>query len=166
MRIHKCYFCSAPIYPGHGIIFVRNDCKLFRFCRSKCHNNFKMRRNPRRTRWTKAFRVARKKELSNDKVLEFEKRRNIPIKYNRFLMAKTIRAMNRISQIRMIRNRRYYRLRFKDEKRINKVQKMRLIKKNLHLVIAPVAVKNKKRWKEAAIAHLKRKRRLGKLRLQ
>ncbi len=105
MRIEKCFFCSSNIYPGHGIQFVRNDAKTFKFCRSKCHKNFKMKRNPRKVKWTKAFRKVRGKELQVDSTLEFEKRRNIPTRYNRDLMMTVLKGIKKINVVRKQRER-------------------------------------------------------------
>ncbi|CAE6443680.1 unnamed protein product [Rhizoctonia solani] len=111
MRVEKCYFCSTNVYPGHGSAFVRNDAKVFRFCSSKCHKNFKMKRNPRKVKWTKAFRKAAGKEMTIDSTFEFEKRRNIPVRYNRELVHTTLKAMQRVTEVRARRERAFWKAR-------------------------------------------------------
>ena len=139
MRIEKCYFCSSSVYPGHGIEFVRNDCKVFRFCRSKCHRNFKMKRNPRKTRWTKAFRKAHGKELAVDNVFAFERHRNEAIPYDRNLVAKTIKVMDRVAEIKAKREARFYHARMKGRDAINKAEALKDLEKGIDLIIAPNA---------------------------
>ena len=107
-RIETCHLCSRPIYPSKGITFVRNDARTFRFCRSKCHKNFKMKRQPRKLKWTKTHRALRGKEMIVDQNLllgQFAKRRNVPVKYDRNLVAATMKAMERIEEIRAKRER-------------------------------------------------------------
>jgi large subunit ribosomal protein L24e len=139
MRVDKCYFCSSPCYPGHGILFVRNDAKTFRFCRSKCHRNFNKKRNPRKVAWTKAYRKTRGKEMAVDSTFEFEKRRNRPVKYDRDLMGKTILAMQRVQEIKSKREERFHANRMKDAKVVKKSQVRVEIEKSIELLAPAVA---------------------------
>ena len=74
--------------------------QVFRFCSSKCHNAFKNKYNPRKLKWTKAFRRAAGKEMAVDSTFDFERLRNRPVKYDRELMKKTVRTMERVQAIK------------------------------------------------------------------
>ncbi|KAF2834489.1 hypothetical protein M501DRAFT_1009624 [Patellaria atrata CBS 101060] len=134
MRIETCHFCSAPVYPSKGIQFVRNDARVFRFCKSKCHKNFKMKRNPRKLAWTKSFRRAHGKEMTVDSTLAFAARRNVPVRYNRDLVATTLKAMSRIEEIRQKRERRFYKERMRGNKERQREADRKLVEENQHLL--------------------------------
>ena len=141
MRLFPCWFCGSTIYPGHGIVFVRNDCKVFRFCRSKCHKNFKMKRNPRKVKWTKAFRAARGKDMVSDRTLEFAKKRNRPIKYDREIWNSTLRAMKRIEEIKIRRQEDFYRNRMKDNPKKEYEWAKKELARDIDMVMHPLAQK-------------------------
>lgn len=141
MRLNKCWFCSSTIYPGHGITFVRNDSNIFNFCRSKCHKNFKMKRNPRKVRWTKAYRKLAGKELAEDTTFDMERRRNRPEKYNRDVVASTIKAIDKITAIRARRQERFYEARMKLAKQQEKATEKLRLEKEIHLVKAPASIR-------------------------
>ncbi|CAO3592865.1 unnamed protein product [Absidia cylindrospora] len=147
MHISRCYFCSGPCYPGHGTMFVRNDSKTFRFCRSKCNKNFKMKRNPRKVRWTKAFRKASGKEMVIDSTFEFEKRRNVPVRYDCNFMSTTLKAMKRVQEIRAKRERAFFKNRMAGNKEIEKADDIRQLEQNIEL--APLEAK--KRYQAAKV---------------
>jgi large subunit ribosomal protein L24e len=54
----KCSFCDGNIEAGTGVMYIRNDGKIFYFCSKKCERNMlKLKREPKDTRW-----VVRKKK--------------------------------------------------------------------------------------------------------
>ena len=73
---------------------------MFRFCRSKCHRHFKNKHNPRKLKWTKAYRKLHGKEMVKDSIFEFEKKRNEPLVYNREEYVNTIKAMKRLEEVK------------------------------------------------------------------
>lgn len=88
-----------------------------------------MKRNPRKVRWTKAFRKAAGKEMTivrvttmdcqrlgshsilfwlQDSTIEFEKRRNVPVRYDRELVQTTIKAMKRVAEVKAKREHAFF----------------------------------------------------------
>eukprot|EP00271_Cylindrocystis_brebissonii_P008990 TRINITY_DN23559_c0_g1_i1.p1 TRINITY_DN23559_c0_g1~~TRINITY_DN23559_c0_g1_i1.p1 ORF type:complete len:178 (-),score=41.28 TRINITY_DN23559_c0_g1_i1:646-1179(-) len=140
MRLEKCWFCSSTVYPGHGIAFVRNDAKTFRFCRSKCHKNFKMKRNPRKVKWTKAYRRVHGKDLAVDTTFELERKRNRPERYDRNVVADTVKAMKRIGEIQEKRQAKFWEKRMAGKKAQEASEAVAELQQNIHMVKAPIAM--------------------------
>merc|ERR1719197_83242 len=70
-------------------------------------------------RWTKAYRKTHGKELMYDSILDFEKRREEPVRYNRDLYIKTVQAIGKIEKIKQAREKRFKNARIKEAKRRN-----------------------------------------------
>ena len=62
VETHNCTFCGNQLEPGTGKMFVKKDGTIFYFCSTKCENNQKLGRVPRRVQWTNAAKKATGKE--------------------------------------------------------------------------------------------------------
>jgi large subunit ribosomal protein L24e len=85
-------------------------------------------------RWTKAFRKAAGKELVVDSTLTFASRRNVPVRYNRDLVATTLKGMSRIEEIRQKRERAFYKNRMKGNKERQLAADRKLVEDNPELL--------------------------------
>ena len=133
---------------------------MFFFCSSKCNKLFKAKKNPRKLKWTKAYRAAHGKELINDPVLEFEKRRNVPTRYNRDLMVKTIQAMKRVDEIKAARKQRHFDKRMDAHKQKKKQDAENELMKHVDLISDP-AIKDYIRKKKEQKLKSKAERQSG-----
>ncbi|KAL8949831.1 MAG: hypothetical protein Q9222_004096 [Ikaeria aurantiellina] len=93
-----------------------------------------MKRNPRKLKWTKAFRKAAGKEMTVDTTLQFAARRNVPVRYNRDHVATTLKAMQRVSEIRAKRERVFYRNRMAGNREKEREANRKLVAENQHLL--------------------------------
>lgn len=69
-----------------------------------------------------------------DSTLTFAARRNIPVRYNRDLVATTLQAMERVSEIRAKRERVFYKNRMAGNKEREKAANKKLVAENEHLL--------------------------------
>lgn len=93
-----------------------------------------MKRNPRKLKWTKAFRKSAGKEMVVDSTLLFSARRNIPVRSNPELTAKTLEAIKRVGEIRLKRERAFYKKRMAGNKERQKAADRKLVAENEHLL--------------------------------
>jgi len=60
-----CSFCGGSIEPGTGRLYVRKDGMTYNFCSNKCFKNLiGMRRLPRETEWTAAYKREKETRLT------------------------------------------------------------------------------------------------------
>lgn len=110
-----------------------------------------MKRNPRKLKWTKAFRKAAGKEMTVDSTLVFGARRNVPVKYDRDLVNKTLKAMERISEIRQRRERVFYKQRMAGRRAQELREARKLVAEHEHLLPVMRASERKRLEAEGAM---------------
>ena len=95
-----------------------------------------MKRNPRKLGWTKAYRRAHGKEMVIDGTLlgELAMKRNIPVRYDRERVARTLEAMGRVEEIRQRRERRMYVDRMKGNRARELEADRKLVRENQNLL--------------------------------
>ena len=85
-------------------------------------------------KWTKAFRKAAGKEMVVDSTLTFAARRNVPVRYDRNLMSTTLKAMDRVAEIRAKREKVFYKERMAGNKQRQRDADRKLVAENEHLL--------------------------------
>merc|ERR1712142_1421491 len=90
-------------------------------------------------KWTKAFRKSAGKELAVDPSFEFEKKRNVPVKYDRELWQNSIHAMQRVEEIKNKRQAHHIFQRMKMAKKIQKAKDIKEVERDLALIKSPAA---------------------------
>ncbi len=110
-----------------------------------------MKRNPRKLKWTKAYRRNAGKEMVVDSTLLFGQRRNEPVRYDRDLVVRTLGAMQRVSEIRQRRERVFYKKRMAGKRARELATARKLVAENEHL-LPRMRGSEKKRLAEMAAA--------------
>ncbi|KAL7117615.1 hypothetical protein ACP275_03G082400 [Erythranthe tilingii] len=74
-----------------------------------------MKRNPRKVKWTKAYRTLHGKDITRDATFEFERKRNRPDRFDRNVTEDTLKAIKKIDKVRVDREARHHKERMKGQ---------------------------------------------------
>ncbi|KAF5206839.1 Ribosome biogenesis protein rlp24 [Thalictrum thalictroides] len=101
-----------------------------------------MKRNPRKVKWTKAYRKLNGKDMTKDATFEFERKRNRPEIYDRNVAENTLKAIKKITKIRADRLSDYIENRDKTKKSKVRKEAAKELEHSIHMVRAPGAKEN------------------------
>merc|ERR1712212_429648 len=76
-------------------------------------------------------------------IIHLNKKRNVPVKYNRELWSKTVRAMKRIEEIKQKRQNLHIKNRLKPDKQLVKEADKKEVLQNINLITEPISQKKK-----------------------
>ncbi|CAK9150522.1 unnamed protein product [Ilex paraguariensis] len=96
-----------------------------------------MKRNPRKVKWTKAYRRLHGKDMTQDATFEFERKRNRLERYDRNLTENTLKAIKKIDKIRVDREARHHAMRMKGKRAKEQKEATKELEQSIHMVKAP-----------------------------
>lgn len=99
-------------------------------------------------KWTKAYRKTVGKELAIDPSFEFEKRRNIPIKYNRETWTKAVEAIKKVEYIKQKRQAAYIMQRLRKGRELEQERDVKEVQRDLSLIRSPAAGLKERKQRE------------------
>ncbi|HKX21025.1 MAG TPA: 50S ribosomal protein L24e [Nitrososphaeraceae archaeon] len=53
--LRNCFFCGKHIPADEGLMLVKNDGAIQWTCSAKCKKNMRLRRDPRKFKWTRKY---------------------------------------------------------------------------------------------------------------
>ncbi|GFZ07308.1 ribosomal protein L24e family protein [Actinidia rufa] len=99
-----------------------------------------MKRNPRKVKWTKAYRRLHGKDMTQDSTFEFERKRNRPERYDRNVAENTLKAIKKIDKVRVEREARHHAKRMKGKRAKEQKEAAKELEQSIHMVKAPAAL--------------------------
>ncbi|KAC9599085.1 hypothetical protein R6Q57_018834 [Mikania cordata] len=99
-----------------------------------------MKRNPRKVKWTKAYRRLHGKDMTQDATFEFERKRNRPERYDRNLTENTLKAIKTIDKVRFRREETHHKNRMKGKAAKERKEARKELDQQIHMLVAPGAL--------------------------